>query len=80
MKFNWGATPEQKAANINRKSDAYDRWYRKITSWHLWWAWHPVLVDEATQEYRWLEYVEAKATYHSGGLWPTWTWEYRSYW
>lgn len=62
MKFNCG-TSEQR-----RRQAARDHW----CTWHLWFAWYPVRVDD--NDCRWLERVYRKAdNIHGGGLFKEFT-------
>jgi len=44
--------------------------------WHLWFAWHPIRLDNS-HECRWLETIERRNTFYSSSLGPAWIWEYR---
>lgn len=53
---------------------------KKCTKWHVWFAWHPVVIavdDDGVKTYAWLQNVARKGTYncHWEGDW--WNWKYK---
>ena len=50
-----------------------------LSSWHAWFAWHPVrVINGETHDYRvWLEPVKRKGTFNASIEDSYWTWEYR---
>jgi hypothetical protein len=53
-----------RATWLERYDAAVRSRYTRLTNWHTVLAWLPVEV--APGEYRWLEHVERKLTYHGG--------------
>lgn len=45
-----------------------------LSNWHRWFAWYPVRLGEF--EVRWLEWVDRRGTYHTGGGMECW-WSFR---
>ena len=82
MRFNCGATPEQKAKRIAlEQKEAKQRKERYLSNWHDKFAWLPVKLDFETDgetdkkkpECVWLENVRRRGIYSQG----EWAWVYK---
>jgi len=69
MKFKCGLTKEEAQEKKDRRQVG-----------HRWFAWRPVTVDGTSHDCRWLEWIERKQRWVSGGYTASgwWQTEYRS--
>ena len=67
MKFDCGASAEQK----------WEAKKNKLKEWHKWFAWYPVRVCH--NECRWLEWVHRRGEYlfNRQSITTEWEWEYK---
>lgn len=53
---------------------------KRLGAWHLWFAWRPIMMDDGSGTFRWLEKIKRRGRLGTYEIWeltiPWWYWTY----